>query len=293
MGNPVIMKYQFLFTSKNSANFVKRPQAGSLGLYVQSLPPQSVRVSAHAGGLCLCSRTLLGCRILAKVLTSLFLFSLIALPAQACPTGGNPQNIAYMRRDNNRCEGIKSRDAAGGINLISIVTRGITSYPNFLSLQIPRLSNTNPEIKVQSLSKNYLLDQFSLRPRRNRFTFKFKSHVLKKANVPPKSLRALAEVNAVYLPVTIGRTSGKYEFVFYSSRRSKFSTFEILRNGKVVHSSPRKYARRGETIFTWNGKQAPRGRYQIHVIAEQEIIGRPAEKFRRRYYFQHNPNWLK
>ncbi|WP_088239449.1 hypothetical protein [Calothrix rhizosoleniae] len=224
--------------------------------------------------------------------TSLFLFSLSTLPAQACPTG-NPRTTTYMRRENNRCEGIQSRNVVSGINLISIATRGITSYPNFLTLQIPRLGNTNPDIKVQSLSKNYLLDQLSLRRRRNRFSFKLKSHVLKKANVPPQSLRALAEVNAVYLPVTIGRTSGKYEFVFYSSRRSKFSTFEILRNGKVVHSSPRKYARRGETIFTWNGKQARRGRYQIHVIAEQERIGRPAEKFRRRYYFQHNPNWLK
>ncbi len=224
--------------------------------------------------------------------TSLFLFSLSAIPAQACPTG-NPQKTTYMRRENNRCEGIQQRNVVSGINLISIVTRGITSYPNFLTLKIPRLGNSNPEITVQSLKKNYLLDQLSLQPRQNRFTFKLKSHVLKKANVPPKSLRALAEVNAVYLPVTIERTSGKYEFVFYSSYRSKFSTFEILRNGKVVHRNPRTTARNGEIIFTWNGKKAPAGRYQIHVIAEQEIIGRPAEKFRRRYYFEHNPNWLK
>jgi len=238
MGNPVIMKYQFLFTS-------------------------------------------------------LFLFSLSALPAQACPTG-NSRTTAYMRRGNNRCEGIQtSRNVTSGINLISIVTRGITSYPNFLTLQIPRLSNSNPEIKVQSLRKNYLLNKLSLQPRRNRFTFKLKSHVLKKAKVPPKTLRALAEVNAVYLPVTIGRTSGKYEFVFYSSYRSKFSTFEILRKGKVVYHNPPKSARNGEIIFTWNGKKAPRGRYQIHVVAEQERIGRPAEKFRRRYYFEHNPMWLR
>lgn len=228
--------------------------------------------------------------------TSLFLFSLSTLPAQACPTG-NPRTTAYMRRENNRCEGIQSRNVASGINLISIVTRGITSYPKFLTLKIPRLGNSNPEIKVQSLRKNYLLDRLSLQPRRNRFTFKLKSHVLKEAKVPPKTLRALAEVNSVYLPVTIGRTSGKYEFVFYSSYRSKFSTFEILRNGKVVYRNPRKYARSGEIIFTWNGtwngKKAPRGRYQIHVIAEQERRGRPTEKFQRRYSFEHNPNWLK
>ena len=227
------------------------------------------------------------------LLTSLFLFSLSTLPAQACPSG-NPRTTAYIRRDNNRCEGIqKSRNVTSGIKLISIVTRGITNYPDLFTLKIPRVGNSNPEIKVQSLRKNYLLDQLSLQPRRDSFIFKLKSHVLKKAKVPPKSLRALAEVNSVYLPVTIGRTSGKYEFVFYSSYRSKFSTFEILRNGKVVHRNPPKSARKGEIIFTWNGKKAPRGRYQIHVVAEQERIGRPAEKFRRRYYFEHNPNWLK
>ncbi|OUL35187.1 hypothetical protein BV372_11705 [Nostoc sp. T09] len=224
--------------------------------------------------------------------TSLFVFSLSTLPAQACPNG-NPQTTAYIRRENNRCEGIQSRDVVSGINLISIVTRGITSYPNLLTLVIPRLGNSTPELKVQSLSKNYLLDNLSLKPSQGRFSFTLKPEVLNKAKVPPNSLRALAEVNSVYLPVTIGKPSGQYEFVFYTSYRSKFSTFEILRNGTVVHSSSLNNARDGEIAFTWNARKAPSGRYEVHVIAEQERIGRPSEKFERRFNFEHNPNWLK
>ncbi|MFK0730743.1 MAG: hypothetical protein ACIWVG_06170 [Gloeotrichia echinulata HAB0833] len=76
-------------------------------------------------------------------------------------------------------------------------------------------------MKVQSLEKNYLLDQLSLTSNKSRFTFPLKPNVLKQAGVLPNTLRALAEVNfnshSVYLPVTIGQSSGQYEFVFYSS----------------------------------------------------------------------------
>ncbi len=224
--------------------------------------------------------------------TSLFFFSLSALPAQAC-LPGDTKTTSYIRRDSNRCEGIQKKNVVSGINLISIVTRGITTYPNLLTLQIPRLGNSTPELEVQSLSKNYLLDNLTLQPSQNRFTFTLKPDVLNKTGVPPNTLRALAEVDSVYLPVIIGRPSKQYEFVFYTSTRSKFSTFEILRNGKVVHSSPLNNARNGEIVFNWNASKAPAGRYEIHVIAEQERIGRPPEKFDRRFDFEHNPNWLK
>lgn len=224
--------------------------------------------------------------------TSLFILSLNALPAQACPSG-NPQSTNYIRRENNRCEGIEPRKVFSGLNLISIATRSITSYPSLLSLQIPRLNNITPEIKVQSLGKNYRLDNISLKPNQGRFTFLLKPDVLNKAAVPPNSLRALASANSVYLPVTIGQPSGQYEFVFYSSLRAKFPTFEILRNGKVVYKTSRNNARTGEIVFNWNARKEPAGRYEVHVIAEQEPVGRPPEKFERRFYFEHNPNWLR
>ena len=218
-----------------------------------------------------------------------------------CPVG-DPQSTAYIYREKNRCEGIQSRNVVSGINLISIVNRGITSsYPNPLRLEIPRLdniANNVPDLKLQSLAKNYLLDNLSLEKNRNSFSFNLKPDVLNKAKVPPSTLRALAEIESVYLPVTIGKSSGQYEFVFYSSRPSTFSTFEILHDSKVVYSSSRNSTEKGEVLFTWNGEQekgkkAPIGRYEIHVIANQERIGRAAEKFERRYYFEHNPNWLK
>ncbi|MEH2405295.1 hypothetical protein [Nostoc sp.] len=226
------------------------------------------------------------------LLTSIFLFSLSTLPAQAACNGGNPQSTAYIRRDNNRCEGIQPREVVSGINLISLVTRGINKYPNLLTLLIPRLGNSTPEVTVESLNKNYLLDNLSLIQSQSRFTFPLKPDVLNKAAILPNTLRALAEVNSVYLPVTIGQPSGQYEFVFYTSSRAKFSTFEILRNSKVVYSSPRNNAQHGEVIFTWNGRKATAGRYEVHVVAQQERIGRPPEKFDRRFKFEHNPNWL-
>ncbi|MEH2250612.1 hypothetical protein [Nostoc sp.] len=226
------------------------------------------------------------------LLTSIFLFSLSTLPAQAACNGGNPQSTAYIRRDNNRCEGIQPREVVSGINLISLVTRGINKYPNLLTLLIPRLSNSTPEVTVESLNKNYLLDNLSLIQSQSRFTFTLKPDVLNKAAILPNTLRALAEVNSVYLPVTIGQPSGQYEFVFYTSNRAKFSTFEILRNSKVIYSSPRNNAQHGEVIFTWNGRKAAAGRYEVHVVAQEERIGRPPEKFDRRFKFEHNPKWL-
>ncbi|WGV27870.1 hypothetical protein [Halotia branconii] len=176
--------------------------------------------------------------------------------------------------------------------MISIVTRGIINYPNLLTLQIPRLGNTAPEVKIQSLSKNYLLDNLALQTSQSRFIFPLKPSILNKAAVPPSSLRAIASVNSVYLPVTIGQPSGQYEFVFYTSRRAKFPVFEVLHNGKVIYKNSRRNAQNGEVVFTWNGRKAPAGRYQVHLIAEQERIGRPPDKFERRYDFEHNPNWL-
>jgi len=230
------------------------------------------------------------------LLTTLFIFSFSTLPVQACPSG-NFQSTNYMRRENNRCEGIQPRNVGSGINLISIVTRDISSYPSLLNLIIPRFGNSTPEVQVQSLDKNYLLDELSLQPSKSVFTFPLKPDILNKAAVSPNSLRALAEVNldsqTIYLPVTIGKASGKYEFVFYTARRAKFPTFEIIRNGKVVYKNPRNNAQSGEVVFNWNGSKEPTGRYELHIIAEQERIGRPPEKFERNFYFEHNPKWLK
>ncbi|MFM6133694.1 MAG: hypothetical protein ACKO3K_02735 [Cuspidothrix sp.] len=53
------------------------------------------------------------------LLTTLFIFSVSTLPVQACPSG-NSQSTNYMRRENNRCEGIQPRNVRSGISLISL-----------------------------------------------------------------------------------------------------------------------------------------------------------------------------
>lgn len=230
------------------------------------------------------------------LLISLFIYSFAILPVQACPSG-NPESTDYIRRDQNRCEGIQARDIAGGFRLISVATSSISSYPNPLTLLIPRLGKDTPEVEIESLEKNYLLNDLSLLPSSYGFTFQLKPNILNKVNIAPSTLRGLASVDInsqrVYLPVTIGKPAKKYQFVFYSSYRTKFPTFEIRHNGKIISSQSRNIDDDGEIVFTWDGSQAPAGRYEVHIIAEQEPINERPEKIERHFYFEHNPKWLK
>lgn len=228
--------------------------------------------------------------------SSLFILSLSTLPAQAC-SPGDPKSTAYIRRDGNRCEGIKKRNVNRGLRLISFATIGIKSYPKTLSLKIPSIAKVTPNVMVQSLGKNYILDKLSLRRNKFLFTFSWKPFILNQAQILPTSLRALANVNlssqVVYVPVILGRPLGQYQFVFYTSNRAKFPTVQIRRNGKVVHTQSRNNFQRGEVVFNWNARNIPAGRYELYVIAEQEQIGRPPEKITRRIAFEHNPSWLR
>lgn len=228
--------------------------------------------------------------------TSLFILGLSTLPAQAC-FPGDPKSTVYIRRDDNRCEGIKSRNVDRGLRLISFATIGIKSYPSTVSLKIPRIANATPNIMVQSLGANYILDNVSLTLNKSLFTFSWSSFVLNSAQIIPTSLRALADVNLgsqlVYVPVILEQSSGQYQFVFYSSNRAKFSTVQIRRNGKEIYSSPRNNFQRGEVVFNWDARKVPAGRYELYVVAEQEQIGRQPERITRQIAFEHNPNWLR
>lgn len=226
---------------------------------------------------------------------SLFIFGL-SIPAQACPSG-DPKSTLYIRRDDNRCEGIKQRSSGGGLRLISFATIGIKSYPNTLTLKIPSIANATPDVSVQSLGKNYILDNVSLTSNNSQFIFSWNPFVLNQAQILPTSLRALADVNldsqVVYVPVILQRPSGQYQFVFYTPSRAKFPTVQIRRNGKVIHTSPRNNFQGGEVVFNWDGRNIPAGRYELYIIAEQEQIGRPPEKITKQIAFEHNPNWLR
>ena len=234
----------------------------------------------------------------AKLLfASVIALTLSQMPALACPEG-NPRSTDYIRRV-NRCEGIKREPvSANTLRLISIATRNIPSYQAQVSMKIPGINGGGkPEVKVQSLDKNYQLDNPSLTENSGFYTLLWDSYVLKREEVPSNSRRALASVNfgsqVVYVPVILGQSSGQYEFVFYSPSRVKFPVFRILRNGKEVYSTPRKIAQTNEIIFTWDSRNAPAGRYELQIEAEIEPRGKPTEKINRKIVFEHNPNWLK
>jgi len=230
------------------------------------------------------------------LLTSLLILNFHTLPAQACPNG-NPQTLGYIRRDNNRCEGIANINIGSSFRLISFLTRNIPTFGDNLSLQIPRIGDTSPNISVRSLGRNYQLDDFSLVPSQNNFTFNWPTRILKEANISPNSLRALASVSLgsqfVYVPVILGQPSGQYEIVLYSSELVKIPTFEISRNNQVVYRSPRNNPQRGEIIFTWDGRNQPAGRYQLRLAAQLEQYGRPPDQVNSLITFEHNPNWLR
>ncbi|MFM6154941.1 MAG: hypothetical protein ACKPE3_18405, partial [Sphaerospermopsis kisseleviana] len=213
----------------------------------------------------------------------------------------------YIRRQPpNRCEGIKLEPLSGNsLSLISIATRNIANYGNTISLQVPRIKDgKNPQVIVKSLDDNYhyQLDDLLLSNNGANFRFSWDTYVLKKAKIPANKLRAVASYllgsQNVYVPVTLGKTSGKYEFVFYSQDRVKFTSLKILpltdkKDQQPVHSTSRTTPNSGEISFTWDGSKSPAGRYQLHYIANIERSNEPSDRIERRIVFEHNPNWLK
>jgi hypothetical protein len=236
------------------------------------------------------------------ILASLLILSVSHLPAAASCLEGNPKSTDYIqRKPPNRCEGIKKEELSGNsLTLISIATRNLTSFANTLTVKIPRISGgENPQVIVQSLGDNYhyQMDDLLLSNNASLFSFSWDTYVLRQAKIPVNSLRARASYNLgsqpVYVPVILGQTSGKYEFVFYSQERVKFTTFEIVSKGKpAIYSTSRPNPKNGETIFSWDGN-APSGRYELHYVAFIERRNQPSDRIENRIIFEHNPNWLK
>lgn len=239
------------------------------------------------------------------ILASLLILSLSHLPAAAsCPEGRNPQSTDYIRRKlPNRCEGIKEESISGNsLSLISIASRrNLASFGKTLTLQIPQINGgKNPQVIVKSLDDNYhyQMDDLLLSNKDSRFSFSWDTYVLREAKIPTNKLRALASYSLgsqpVYVPVILGQTSGKYEFVFYSQDRVKFPNFEILsKDEKAIYSDSRKNPKKGETIFIWDGRNAPAGRYKLHYVANIDRGNEVSDDIEGEIIFEHNPNWLK
>ena len=241
------------------------------------------------------------------LLTSLLILSINPLSANAYCPQGNPRSTDYIRRKTpDRCEGIKVQQISGNsLSLISIATRNINDYGDKISLQVPRIKKgNNPEVLVTSRDDkyNYILDDLLLSNNGESFGFSWDTYVLKKANIPANKLRALASYSLgsqkVYVPVTLAKSSGKYEFVFYSQDRVRFTSLKIFplekkKEDNPIYSTSRKTANSGEISFIWDGSKAPGVRYKLHYIAFIDRINEPSDRIENVIVFEHHPNWLK
>ncbi len=235
-----------------------------------------------------------------KVIAAIVIIScLSSLNAQAC-VYDDQKLLDYIRRENNRCEGIKPRiDVSGSLRLVSLATRNIKDLDTNLTIKIPRINNNNnnlvPEVVVRAINSRYQLDRMALISQTDSHSFSWSTYVIQEANIPINSLRATATAGSqtVYIPVIIGQPNRQYELAFVANRPTRFLTLEVRRNGQVVYQTNRPNYRRGEIIFTWDGRNEVAGRYELYYKAELEQIGRPSEQLSRSIVFEHDPSWLR
>ncbi|ACK71347.1 hypothetical protein PCC7424_2943 [Gloeothece citriformis PCC 7424] len=217
------------------------------------------------------------------------LLSFLPLSVNACPNG-NPQALAYIRRDNNRCEGLLQETITRAFELVSFSTQNLSSnYPNTLKIRVPTSNRILPNITLESPYRNYYLSQLQPSFTPKGYTFDLNTYVLKQAKIPPQTLLSTAFIEEdskrVFLPVILGQASDQYVFIIYSPQPMKIPKFEIRRNGKTVYSNPRNIPQRNYISFTWKYGQAPAGQYELYLENDQ--------KKSTRFYFNHYPNLLK
>ena len=224
---------------------------------------------------------------------SLLLLSLFPTITNAACKKGNSRSVAYIFRDNNRCEGLLDRDINYSRlpDLISFATSNLKEYPNTLKIQIPGNSNQQPEISIQSFLKRYRLDELETEYLQSNFIFDLNTKTVlqhRSVQVPLSSLRSLAFIvednEPVYFPVILGESSGEYEFVINSLQRTAFPVLEIRYQGKTVFSDPHNNPQQGHIRTRWKYDNAPAGRYELYL--------ENSEGKSRTFPFEHNPNWF-
>lgn len=247
------------------------------------------------------------------LLTSLLMLTLGIISAEAACPPGNPKSNRYILRDDNRCEGVvrqlSGESNTGPLRIISFtianqnVNSGLDNFST-LPIKINSLSPiSTPEITIQDLQTNYLLDELDFSS--NSAKFDLSTNVLKRIPVNIDNLRSLANYydegsSPIWIPIILGNSSGKeYEFVLFTQYRASFPQLEIQApNGRIVYRNPRShFGSSGEVFFTWdghdeNGNQEPAGRYILHVSAVQEQE-EAEENITISIPFEHNPQWLK
>lgn len=223
------------------------------------------------------------------LLLTTLLITLAPLSAQAgCPQG-DASKLNYIRRDNNRCEGLRDhRDASGSLSLVSFVTSTLTNLPNLLTIRVAGI--TNPTLEVQEFSRNYRLDDVQMNPSSNSATFPLNTKILQNAGINVNSLRAAAFIirnaSPVYYPTILGKASGSYTFVIYSPKPTAFKKIQILKlgNPKPYLDQSLSQPRVGQIPFQWKYGTAPAGAYELYL---EDSLGN-----QQRFRFEHNPQWF-
>ena len=218
------------------------------------------------------------------------LLTLTPLSAEAvCPTTGS-STFSYMRRDNNRCEGLRDRqNASGSLSLVSFVTSNLGTLTNPLNIRVA--GSTTPTLEVQEFSRNYRLDEVQMQPSGNSAIFPLNPKILQNAGITTtNSLLAVAYVirnaSPVYYPTVLGKASGNYTFVLFAPKPTAFKKIQIrkLGNSKPYLNQSLSQLREGEIPFQWSYGNAPAGDYELYVEDSQ---GK-----QRRFPFKHNRQWL-
>ncbi len=228
------------------------------------------------------------------LLVSLLLFILFPNLAYASCNTGNPWSVAYIRRNNNRCEGILDRNISTSSfpDLISFATSNLTEYPNDLLIQVP-VSSKELKVSIQSFTKRYRLDELKLEDNQSNLTFKLNTRKVlqhRRVQIPFDSLRSLAfmieDSEPLYFPVVLGKNSDEYEFVINAVRRTAFPVLEIRHEGETIFKfEERNNPQRGHIRLLWNYKNAVEGNYELYLET--------SEGKTRSFPFQHNPDWFK
>jgi hypothetical protein len=221
---------------------------------------------------------------------STILLTLAPLSAQAYCPQGNPDWIAYIRRDNNRCEGKRDRrDASGSLVLVSFLTTNLSSLPNSLAIRV--IGSNNPSLEVQEYSSNYRLDEVKMTPRGQNSIFSLDTKIMRKAPIANfKSLLAVAYIiknaSPIYYPIVLGNASGSYTFVLYSPSPTIFKKIQIhnLRNSKLYLEQSLSQPREGNISLNWKYGSAPADDYTLYLEDDQGN--------RSRFKFKHIPQWL-
>jgi len=243
------------------------------------------------------SKTLLGMLIFSSILFNLS-------PVSACPAGNLWSNNKYVRRQGNRCEGIKENTGVGtGLELLSFSIKNEVDYSakNKILLRVPRSEKIAPEIRIESLSHAYLLDKIKFTPTKDYYEFYLPTKILGRVGIGIEDLTSVAYFESsqrTLAPVIFDDAKKNYEIVLFSPGYFRILKFEIRTQGRSVYERNSRVRRApGKISLIWDGRMdlggiAPQGSYQLFVEAEIQKIDGTKERQVLSKDIYHSPSWM-